>query len=174
MANIPSASNKDLHFFADVCKNFDYAAQFTHHDAGLLDQIKSCNSVYRFRFPIRKGNGFEVIDALRVEHSHVVICDSQIKLDRRTQRDPTLRGERASADLALEAGYVEPVFGERERAVAVLQANGQIGRRQRGVNDIDGAGDVWAVRSAVRVDIEFDLTGGAQIRIEELRKMQID
>jgi glutamate dehydrogenase (NAD(P)+) len=69
MANIPSAA-KDLHFFADVCKNFDYAAQFTHHDAGLLDQIKSCNSVYRFRFPIRKGNGFEVIDAWRVEHSH--------------------------------------------------------------------------------------------------------
>ncbi|QQL48400.1 Glu/Leu/Phe/Val family dehydrogenase [Mucilaginibacter ginkgonis] len=60
----------DTHFFGDVCKNFDYAAQFTQHDAGLLDQIKSCNSVYRFRFPIRKGNGFEVIDAWRVEHSH--------------------------------------------------------------------------------------------------------
>ena len=59
----------DTHFFGDVCKNFDYAAQFTKHDTGLLDQIKSCNSVYRFRFPIRKGNGFEVIDAWRVEHS---------------------------------------------------------------------------------------------------------
>jgi glutamate dehydrogenase (NAD(P)+) len=62
--------SQDTHFFGDVCKNFDYAAQFTNHDAGLLDQIKSCNSVYRFRFPIRKGNGFEVIDAWRVEHSH--------------------------------------------------------------------------------------------------------
>lgn len=70
MATTPLDANKDLHFFADVCKNFDYAAQFTNHDAGLLDQIKSCNSVYRFRFPIRKGNGFEVIDAWRVEHSH--------------------------------------------------------------------------------------------------------
>ncbi len=59
----------DTHFFGDVCKNFDYAAQFTQHDAGLLDQIKSCNSVYHFRFPIRKGNGFQVIDAWRVEHS---------------------------------------------------------------------------------------------------------
>lgn len=64
------AANQDTHFFADVCRNFDYAAKFTHHDAGLLDQIKSCNSVYRFRFPIRRGNGFEVIDAWRVEHSH--------------------------------------------------------------------------------------------------------
>jgi glutamate dehydrogenase (NAD(P)+) len=65
----PIANQETLHFFGDVCKNFDYAAQFTKHDSGLLDQIKSCNSVYRFRFPVRKGNTFEVIDAWRVEHS---------------------------------------------------------------------------------------------------------
>ncbi|MES2809687.1 MAG: Glu/Leu/Phe/Val dehydrogenase [Bacteroidota bacterium] len=70
MATNNSNLKLDTHFFADVCNNFDYAAQFTSHDAGLLDQIKSCNSVYRFRFPIRRGNGFEVIDAWRVEHSH--------------------------------------------------------------------------------------------------------
>lgn len=70
MATNNSAANQDTHFFADVCHNFDYAAQFTHHEAGLLDQIKSCNSVYRFRFPIRRGEHFEVIDAWRVEHSH--------------------------------------------------------------------------------------------------------
>jgi glutamate dehydrogenase (NAD(P)+) len=69
MAAKPVAG-KEPAFFADVCKNFDYAAKFTHHDPGLLDQIKSCNSVYRFRFPMRKGDGFEVIDAWRVEHSH--------------------------------------------------------------------------------------------------------
>lgn len=67
--NNPIANQETTNFFSDVCKNFDYAAQFTRHDNGLLDQIKSCNSVYRFRFPIRKGNGFEVIDAWRVEHS---------------------------------------------------------------------------------------------------------
>ncbi|GAA3963651.1 Glu/Leu/Phe/Val dehydrogenase [Pedobacter ginsengiterrae] len=66
MANLAD-ENK---FFADVCKNFDSAAQFTNHPEGLLSQIKACNSVYRFQFPIRRGNGFEVIDAWRVEHSH--------------------------------------------------------------------------------------------------------
>ncbi|MXV15597.1 Glu/Leu/Phe/Val family dehydrogenase [Hufsiella ginkgonis] len=60
----------DTHFFADVCQFFDHAAQFTKHPQGLLDQIKTCNSVYRFQFPIRKGNSFEVIHAWRVEHSH--------------------------------------------------------------------------------------------------------
>jgi glutamate dehydrogenase (NAD(P)+) len=69
MAEINIGSQQD-HFFRDVCSFFDHAAQFTDHDAGLLDQIKSCNSVYRFRFPIRKGNSYEVIDAWRVEHSH--------------------------------------------------------------------------------------------------------
>ncbi|WP_442588515.1 Glu/Leu/Phe/Val family dehydrogenase [Pedobacter sp. AW31-3R] len=66
MANTANETN----FFTDVCKNFDNAAQFTGHPEGLLSQIKACNSVYRFQFPIRRGNGFEVIDAWRVEHSH--------------------------------------------------------------------------------------------------------
>src|SRR6201994_3736440 len=70
MATTNPAADQDTHFFSDVCKFFGHAATFTKHDAGLLDQIKSCNSVYRFRFPMRKGNGFEVIDAWRVEHSH--------------------------------------------------------------------------------------------------------
>ncbi|EOR93798.1 NAD-specific glutamate dehydrogenase [Arcticibacter svalbardensis MN12-7] len=65
MSSIPTTN-----FFNDVCSFFDHASQFTNHSAGLLDQIKTCNSVYRFRFPIRKGNGVQVIDAWRVEHSH--------------------------------------------------------------------------------------------------------
>lgn len=65
------ADTANTSFFNDVCSFFDHAAQFTKHPAGLLDQIKACNSVYRFRFPIRKaGGGVEVIDAWRVEHSH--------------------------------------------------------------------------------------------------------
>ena len=57
-------------FFDDVCSYFDHAATFTKHSAGLLNQIKVCNSVYHFKFPIRKGNGVEVIDGWRVEHSN--------------------------------------------------------------------------------------------------------
>ena len=70
MSTKSGAASEELSFFGDVCQFFDHAAQFTNHPAGLLDQIKSCNSVYRFRFPIRKGDGLEVIDAWRVEHSH--------------------------------------------------------------------------------------------------------
>lgn len=58
------------HFYADVCQYVDQAAKYSNHDQGLLNQIKACNSVYRFQFPIRKGNSFEIIHAWRVEHSH--------------------------------------------------------------------------------------------------------
>lgn len=67
---IKGATLHETTFFGDVCQYFDNAAQFLKYPHGLLDQIRSCNSVYRFRFPIRKENDLEVIDAWRVEHSH--------------------------------------------------------------------------------------------------------
>src|SRR4030095_13859844 len=58
-------------FYSDVLRYFDRAAAFIHHPSGLLDQIKRCNSVYRFEFPLRRpGGDVEVIQAWRVEHSH--------------------------------------------------------------------------------------------------------
>jgi glutamate dehydrogenase (NAD(P)+) len=57
-------------FFQDVLKYFDRAAQFVDVPAGILDQIKYCNSVYRMRFPVKIGNQYEVMEAYRVEHSH--------------------------------------------------------------------------------------------------------
>ena len=54
-----------------VNRSFDAAAAFGKYPPGLLEQIKTCNSVYRFHFPIRKEEGgYEVIEAWRAEHSH--------------------------------------------------------------------------------------------------------
>lgn len=58
-------------FFDDVCRFFDKAAQHTDYPADLLNMIKECKSVYRFRFPVRRSNGkLESVDAWRIEHSH--------------------------------------------------------------------------------------------------------
>ncbi|HXF48596.1 MAG TPA: Glu/Leu/Phe/Val dehydrogenase [Verrucomicrobiae bacterium] len=57
-------------FFENVNFYFDKAAAFTGHPKGLLEQIKACNSIYAFQFPIRTQNGYEVISGWRVEHSH--------------------------------------------------------------------------------------------------------
>ncbi len=57
-------------FLDAVNSNFDKAARFLNHPSGLLNQIKICNSVYHFRFPVRTADGYEVIEAWRAEHSH--------------------------------------------------------------------------------------------------------
>jgi glutamate dehydrogenase (NAD(P)+) len=58
-------------FFDEVSQYFDQAARFTDYPVGLLSQIRGCNSVYRFDFPLRRQDGrIEVIRAWRVEHSH--------------------------------------------------------------------------------------------------------
>ncbi len=60
-----------LSFFETVLTFFDKAAAYTNHPKGLLDQIKYCNSVYTFKFPLKKEDGsIEIIQAFRVEHSH--------------------------------------------------------------------------------------------------------
>lgn len=61
---------RENNFFDDVLKYFDKAAKYVDAEAGVLDQIKYCNSVYRMKFPVKVGDKVEVIEAYRVEHSH--------------------------------------------------------------------------------------------------------
>lgn len=66
MASVP-----DYSFFNDVCNFVDKAARYTDYPAGLIDQIKQCNSIYKFFFPIQLEDGsYQVIEAYRVQHSH--------------------------------------------------------------------------------------------------------
>src|SRR5689334_9080679 len=57
-------------FYADVMAYFDKAAQFTNFPKGLLEQIRTCNSIYKFNFPLETDNGIEVLYGIRVQHSH--------------------------------------------------------------------------------------------------------
>ncbi|MFQ5652213.1 MAG: Glu/Leu/Phe/Val dehydrogenase [bacterium] len=64
-------AEKRRSFFENVLAFFDKAAVHTPHPPGLLDQIKYCNSVYSFKFPLKDGDDtYEIIHAFRVEHSH--------------------------------------------------------------------------------------------------------
>jgi glutamate dehydrogenase (NAD(P)+) len=50
---------------------FDRAASLTTHPQGLLEQIRVCNTVCAFRFPVRHPDGhIEVVRAWRAGHSH--------------------------------------------------------------------------------------------------------
>lgn len=68
-----SSKNKNTHpnFYKNVLGFFDKASMFTRHPQGLLEQIRTTNSVYRISFPVRIGKKkYEVIEAFRAEHSH--------------------------------------------------------------------------------------------------------
>ena len=65
MSNTPEYS-----FFDDVNQFVDKAAMHTEHPAGLIRQIKMCNSIYKFNFPIKLEDGtFQVLEGYRVQHS---------------------------------------------------------------------------------------------------------
>ncbi len=59
----------------------------------------------------------------------------KIKLDAGAVGDSTLRRNRAAADSALKFRDVEPVFGQRQHAVAVLQADRQIAAGKVRIHD---------------------------------------
>ena len=58
-------------FHTSVSHYFDRAAALTSFEPGLLDQVKSCNSVYRMKFPVKDDDGnIVVVEAYRAQHSH--------------------------------------------------------------------------------------------------------
>jgi len=63
--------NRSPRFFADVNRYFAEAARHSELPAGILHQVRVCNSVYRMRFPVRRDDGeVSVVEAFRAEHSH--------------------------------------------------------------------------------------------------------
>lgn len=57
-------------FLAQVEATFDRAAALTQHDPALLRQIRECNSVYHFTFPVRMDDGrLETLHGWRAQHS---------------------------------------------------------------------------------------------------------
>ena len=61
---------EDLNFNRIVSQQFDRAAQYLKIHPALLSQIKACNNVYYFQFPVRFGDDhYEIFEGWRAEHS---------------------------------------------------------------------------------------------------------
>jgi glutamate dehydrogenase (NAD(P)+) len=64
-------AESSLGFFGQVNRMFDKAAAQTDHDRGVLHQIRACDNIIRFEFPIKRDDGtIQVIRGYRGEHSH--------------------------------------------------------------------------------------------------------
>ena len=64
---------EDLNFNRIVSQQFDSAAKYLKIHPGLLNQIKACNNLCYFQFPVRfEDNHYEIFEGWRAEHSHHV------------------------------------------------------------------------------------------------------
>lgn len=109
--------NPEYSFFDAVCESFDKAAKFTSFDAGILEQIKQCNSVLRIHFPVKIGDKVEVIKAYRVQHSHHKLpCKGGIRFSEMVNLDEVMA---LSALMTYKCAIVNVPFGGAKGGISI-------------------------------------------------------
>jgi len=63
-------THEDLNLNHIVQRQFDKAAAHLDLDKGLLAQIRTCNNLYSFRFPVMVDGKVRIFEGWRAEHSH--------------------------------------------------------------------------------------------------------
>lgn len=104
-------------FFGDVVRNFDKAARYLEYPEGLLDQIKECNSVYHFKFPVQTEAGVEVVSAWRVEHSqHKLPTKGGIRYNENVNEDEVMA---LAALMTYKCAIVDVPFGGAKGGIRI-------------------------------------------------------
>jgi len=108
----------DYKFFTQVNKAFDKAAQYSKFNKGLLNQIKICNSVYHFTFPLKRDDGtIEVLDGWRVEHSHHKLpTKGGIRFSKTVNEDETMA---LAALMTYKCAVVDVPFGGAKGGIRI-------------------------------------------------------
>jgi len=120
----------ELSFFEQVNKNFDRAAALTEHPTGLLDQIKSVNSVIHFSFPLIRDDGsLEVIHAWRAEHSqHKLPTKGGIRYAANVNEDEVMA---LSALMTYKCAIVNVPFGGAKGGIQIAAHKYTVGELER-------------------------------------------
>ncbi|KAJ8906510.1 hypothetical protein NDN08_003003 [Rhodosorus marinus] len=102
--------NGDMTFLDGVDKFFDDAAAKLPIENGILETIKSCNSVVQLSFPLRRDDGsIEMIEAYRAQHSHIRLpCKGGIRFADSVSQDEV---EALAALMTFKCAVVDVPFG---------------------------------------------------------------
>ncbi|MCC5925746.1 MAG: Glu/Leu/Phe/Val dehydrogenase [Bacteroidetes bacterium] len=117
-------------FFAQVNRNFDRAAQYTKLPKGILNQIKTCNSVYHVTFPLERDNGEVVtIHAWRAEHSqHRTPTKGGIRYSSLVNEDEITA---LAALMTYKCAVVDVPFGGAKGGIKIERSEYSIGELER-------------------------------------------
>ena len=113
-----SARNRRNGFFRDVNRHFHAAARHSSLPADVLRNLRSCNAVYRIRFPVRRDDGrVQVVEAYRAEHSHHRLpTKGGIRYDLRVSQDEVMA---LAALMTYKCALVDVPFGGAKGGVKI-------------------------------------------------------
>lgn len=117
-------------FYSSVSNYFDRAARLMSYPPGLLDQVKSCNSVYRIKYPVHNDEGeVVVIEAYRAQHSHHRLpCKGGIRFSTRVSQDETIA---LAALMTYKCAITGIPFGGAKGGVRINPKEASRGLRER-------------------------------------------
>ena len=117
-------------FFESVSAYFDKAATYSRMDAGILKQVKTCNAIYRMRFPVRNDDGtVRVVEAFRAEHSyHRQPTKGGIRFSRMVSLNETVA---LAALMSYKCALVGVPFGGAKGGVRISPSQESEGFRER-------------------------------------------
>lgn len=125
-----TAMDTTIPFFQQVNLGFDRAAALTDLPKGLLDQIKTCNSVYHMAFPIKRDDGtIEVIHGWRAVHSnHKLPAKGGIRFAPHVSEDEVTA---LSALMTYKCAIVDVPFGGAKGGVRIDRTRYSEGELER-------------------------------------------
>ena len=117
-------------FLAQVEQSFDRAAVLTKHHPTLLGQIRQCNTVVQFSFPLRRDDGtLDTIHAWRAEHSqHKLPTKGGIRYDVNVDAEETMA---LAALMTYKCAVVDVPFGGAKGGIRISRHRYSEGELER-------------------------------------------